>query len=54
MPESINLNNVFKGKVIASIMTGMKGETILKTEDGYTLRLQPSFDVTYTEPDVLE
>jgi hypothetical protein len=51
MSSEVNLNETFKGKVIQSIMMGNKGQVILKTEDGFQLNLQPSFDVEYNEPE---
>jgi len=48
---TVDLNDLFKGKVIASVMSGVHGEVTVKTEDGYKLVLKPSFDVEYSEPE---
>lgn len=48
--EKINLESLFKGKIIESLKHGPGARVTLITEDGYKLVLEPNFDVQYVKP----
>jgi len=48
--ETINLESLFKGKIIESLKHGPGARVTLITEDGYKLILESNFDVQYVKP----
>ncbi len=51
---TVNLNETFRGKTIASVLQRSDGSVILNTTEGFRLILKPSFDVEYNDPERLE